>query len=40
VQVTPTLKAALHDNPGYTLKVVGHSMGAGTAAMATMMMRE
>lgn len=39
-QVTPTLKRALKDNPGYTLKVVGHSMGGGTAAMATMMMRE
>ncbi|WIA22227.1 hypothetical protein OEZ85_004555 [Tetradesmus obliquus] len=36
----PTLIQALQDNPGYELRIVGHSMGGGTAAMLTMMLRE
>lgn len=31
------LRDALKENPGYGLKVVGHSLGGGTAAMLTMM---
>ncbi|KAA6418802.1 MAG: lipase class 3 family [Trebouxia sp. A1-2] len=39
-QLSGTMKQALHDHPGYKLKVIGHSLGGGTAAMLTMMMRE
>ena len=31
------LREALTSNPGYTLKIIGHSLGGGTAAIATMM---
>ncbi len=31
------LRNALADNPGYRCKIVGHSLGGGTAAMLTMM---
>ena len=31
------LRKALQDNPGLKLKIVGHSLGGGTAAMLTMM---
>lgn len=31
------LREALADNPGYSCKIVGHSLGGGTAAMLTMM---
>lgn len=31
------LRQALENNPGLQLKVVGHSLGGGTAAMLTMM---
>ena len=31
------LHQALADNPGYCLRVIGHSLGGGTAAIATMM---
>jgi hypothetical protein len=34
------LQAALEENPGYALKVAGHSLGGGAAAMLTMMLRE
>ena len=37
---TPTLREALAANPGYSLRIVGHSMGGGTAAMLTMMLRD
>jgi Lipase (class 3) len=36
-QTAPALKKALEDNPGYALKIIGHSLGGGTAAMLTMM---
>ncbi|KAL3134993.1 hypothetical protein ABBQ32_007945 [Trebouxia sp. C0010 RCD-2024] len=39
-QLAGTMKQALRDHPGYKLKVIGHSLGGGTAAMLTMMMRE
>ncbi|DBA73228.1 TPA: hypothetical protein ACH3X1_011294 [Trebouxia sp. C0004] len=39
-QLSGTMKQALNDHPGYKLKVIGHSLGGGTAAMLTMMMRE
>ncbi len=39
-QVTHHLEAALLANPGYKLYLVGHSLGGGTAAMLTMMLRE
>eukprot|EP00879_Flechtneria_rotunda_P007784 GHRR01008157.1.p1 GENE.GHRR01008157.1~~GHRR01008157.1.p1 ORF type:complete len:391 (+),score=97.99 GHRR01008157.1:158-1330(+) len=35
-----TLIKALDSNQGYQLKIVGHSMGGGTAAMLTMMLRD
>ncbi len=35
-----TLRGTLRDNPGYRLRIVGHSLGGGTAAMLTMMLRE
>ena len=31
------LRKALQENPGYHLKVIGHSLGGGTAALFTMM---
>jgi hypothetical protein len=31
------LRKALQENPGLKLKIVGHSLGGGTAAMLTMM---
>ena len=37
--VVPTLLEALHSNPGYSLRVVGHSMGGGTAALLTSILR-
>lgn len=39
-QLTGELEAALAANPGYKLYIVGHSLGGGTAAMLTMMLRE
>lgn len=36
-QVMDEVRAALAANPGYRLQLVGHSMGAGTAAILTMM---
>jgi len=39
-QVMDQLEAALLANPGYKLYLVGHSLGGGTAAMLTMMLRE
>jgi hypothetical protein len=39
-EVAPSLEAALAANPGFSLYLVGHSLGAGTAAMLTMMLRE
>jgi pimeloyl-ACP methyl ester carboxylesterase len=37
LQVMDEVRAAMADHPGYRLLVVGHSMGAGTAAILTMM---
>ena len=31
------LQQAMADNPGYQLRIIGHSLGGGTAAIATMM---
>lgn len=42
VSLTPTLAGSLplpQDNPGYALRVVGHSMGGGTAALLTTILR-
>lgn len=39
-QLAGTMKQALREHPGYKLKVIGHSLGGGTAALLTMMMRE
>ena len=36
-QLAGPMKQALKDHPGYKLKVIGHSLGGGTAAMLTMM---
>ena len=36
-QLMGTLQQAMRDHPGYQLKIVGHSLGGGTAAMLTMM---
>jgi hypothetical protein len=36
-QTQASLADALAQNPGYSLKIVGHSLGGGTAAMLTMM---
>ena len=38
--VGPALEAALEANPGFDLLVTGHSLGGGTAALVTMMLRE
>ena len=35
VQTREKLRAALLANPGFALKIVGHSLGAGTAAILT-----
>ncbi|XP_021725563.1 uncharacterized protein LOC110692792 [Chenopodium quinoa] len=37
---TPCLIKALNDNPDYNIKVVGHSLGGGTAALLTYIFRE
>jgi hypothetical protein len=39
-QVADKLVESLEANPGFRLHLVGHSMGGGTAAMLTMMLRE
>lgn len=39
-QLQQDLQEALAANPGYQLKIVGHSLGGGTAALLTMMLRE
>ena len=36
-QLMGTLQQAMQEHPGYQLKIVGHSLGGGTAAMRTMM---
>ena len=36
-QTTEPLLAAVRGNPGYDLKIMGHSLGGGTAALLTMM---
>ncbi|GMH44022.1 hypothetical protein BSKO_11956 [Bryopsis sp. KO-2023] len=38
-ETAPTIEAALAANPGYTLRITGHSMGGGAAAMLTMIIR-
>ncbi|GAB4813184.1 hypothetical protein N2152v2_000230 [Parachlorella kessleri] len=39
-QTLEHMERALADNPGYSLRIVGHSLGGGTAALLTMMLRE
>ncbi|XP_010917459.1 uncharacterized protein [Elaeis guineensis] len=37
---TPCLVQALHEYPDYKLKIIGHSLGGGTAAILTYVLRE
>ncbi|KHN40421.1 Sn1-specific diacylglycerol lipase alpha [Glycine soja] len=37
---TTTLLLALHENPGFKIKIIGHSLGGATAALLTFMLRE
>ncbi|MEW5308838.1 MAG: hypothetical protein WDW38_000768 [Sanguina aurantia] len=39
-QITPALREAMKSRAGWKLRIVGHSMGGGTAALLTMMLRE
>ncbi|CAD7699635.1 unnamed protein product [Ostreobium quekettii] len=39
-EASPMIKDAMEANPGYALRITGHSMGGGAAAMLTMMIRE
>ncbi|EFN53573.1 hypothetical protein CHLNCDRAFT_136751 [Chlorella variabilis] len=39
-QTRQRMEQALAENPGYRLSIIGHSLGGGTAALLTMMLRE
>ena len=39
-EISENVKEAMESRPGYRLLIVGHSLGGGTAAMLTMMLRE
>eukprot|EP00890_Picochlorum_soloecismus_P002970 jgi/Picsp_1/3674/NSC_06511-R1_lipase class 3 family protein len=39
-EIVNDLETALEENPGMRLLIIGHSLGGGTAAMLTMMLRE